>query len=59
MSYFQGRASKLRWEENIRKKVLYEIKDIFFDSIVVDDLDEKASIIEKLVKIVSQNCGES
>lgn len=36
------------------KQVLHDIKNIFLDTIFFDDLDEKAPIIDQLVKIVER-----
>lgn len=48
---------KLRREcqqKHAHKQVLYDTNDIFLDSFFIDNLDENAPIIEKLIKIIER-----
>lgn len=50
---WKDKQAELR-REHQQRKVLYDIKEIFLDIVIVDYLDEKAPIIEQLVKIMEK-----
>ena len=42
------------WKKHRKKQVLFEIKNILLDTIIIDDLDENTPILDQLVYIVDK-----